>query len=33
MILSAKEKKIMSELYDTVDYINLKLEYVGPLKI
>ena len=32
MILLAKEKKIMSELYDSVDYNNLKFEYVGPTK-
>ena len=25
-----KEKKIMSELYDSADYNNLKFEYVGP---
>ena len=30
MILLAKEKKIMSELYDRVDYNNLNFEYVGP---
>ena len=30
MILLAKEKKIMSELYDSVDYNNLNFEYVGP---
>ena len=30
MILLTKEKKIMSELYDSVDYNNLKFEYVGP---
>ena len=27
-----KEKKIMSELHDGVDYNNLKFEYVGPTK-
>ena len=27
-----KRKKIISELYDSVDYNNLKLEYVGPTK-
>ena len=27
-----KRKKIMSELYDSVDYNNLKFEYVGPTK-
>ena len=27
-----KRKEIMSELHDSVDYINLKLEYVGPTK-
>ena len=32
MILLAKEKKIMSELYDSVDYNNLNFEYVGPTK-
>ena len=31
MILLAKEK-IVSELYDRVDYNNLKFEYVGPTK-
>ena len=30
MILLAKEKKIMSALYDKVDYNNLNFEYVGP---
>ena len=32
MNLLTKEKKIMSELYDSVDYNNLKFEYVGPTK-
>ena len=32
MILLAKEKKIMSELNDRVDYNNLNFEYVGPTK-
>ena len=32
MILLTKEKKIMSELYDSVDYNNLKFEYIGPTK-
>ena len=32
MILLAKEKKIMSELYDSIDYNNLNFEYVGPTK-
>ena len=32
MNLLAKEKKIMSKLYDSVDYSNLKFEYVGPNK-
>ena len=32
MILLAKEKTIMSELYDSVDYNNLKFHYVGPTK-
>ena len=32
MTLLTKEKKIMSELYDSVDYNNLKFEYVGPTK-
>ena len=32
MILLAEEKKIMSELYDSVDYNNLSFEYVGPSK-
>ena len=27
-----KIKKIMSKLYDSVDYNNLKFEYVGPTK-
>ena len=27
-----KEKKIMSELYDSVYYNNLKFEYVDPAK-
>ena len=27
-----KRKEIMTELYDSVDYNNLKLEYVGPTK-
>ena len=27
-----KRKTIMSELHDTVDYNNLKREYVGPTK-
>ena len=27
-----KRKKLMNELYDSVDYKNLKLEYVGPTK-
>ena len=31
-ILLAKEKKIMSELYDSLDYYNLNFEYVGPTK-
>ena len=31
MILLTKEKK-MSELYDSVDYNNLKFEYIGPTK-
>ena len=31
-ILLAKEKKIMSELYDSLDYNNLNFEYVGPTK-
>ena len=30
--LISKRKKIMSELYDSVDYNNLKFEYVGPTK-
>ena len=32
MTLLTKEKKIMSELYDSVDYNNLNFEYVGPTK-
>ena len=32
MILLTKEKKIMSELYDNVDYIILNFEYVGQTK-
>ena len=27
-----ERKKIMSELYDSVDYNNLKFEYIGPTK-
>ena len=27
-----KRKKIMNELYEGVDYNNLKFEYVGPTK-
>ena len=27
-----ERKKIMSELYDSVDYNNLNFEYVGPTK-
>ena len=30
--LISKRTKIMSELYDGVDYNNLKFEYVGPTK-
>ena len=30
MILLTKEKKIMSELHDSVDYNNLNIEYIGP---
>ena len=30
--LNKKKKKIMSELYDSVDYNNLKFEYEGPTK-
>ena len=30
--LIKKRKEIMSESYDSVDYNNLKLEYVGPTK-
>ena len=30
--LTNKRKKIMSELYDSVDYNNLKFEYEGPTK-
>ena len=26
-------KELMSELYDSVDYNNLKFEYVGPTKM
>ena len=29
-IISERKKKIMSELYDKVDYNNLNFEYVGP---
>ena len=28
--LISKRKKIMSELYDSVGYNNLKFDYVGP---
>ena len=27
-----KRKKTMNELYDSIDYNNLKLEYIGPTK-
>ena len=27
-----KRKKIMSKLHDSVDYNNLKFEYIGPIK-
>ena len=27
-----KRKELMSELYDSIDYNNLKFEYVGPTK-
>ena len=30
--LTNKRKKIMSELHDSVDYNNVKFEYVGPTK-
>ena len=30
--LTNKRKKIMSELIDSVDYNNVKFEYVGPTK-
>ena len=30
--LISKRKKIMSELYDSIDYDNLNFEYVGPTK-
>ena len=30
--LISKRKEIMSELHDSVDYNNLKFEYVGPTK-
>ena len=32
MILLTKEKKIMSDLYHSFDYNNLKFEFVGPKK-
>ena len=32
MNLLMKQKKIMSELYDSADYNNLKFEYVGSTK-
>ena len=32
MNLLTKEKTIMSDLYDNVDYNNLKFQYVGPTK-
>ena len=32
MTLLSNEKKIMSELHGSVDYNNLKFEYVGPTK-
>ena len=31
-LISNNNKKIMSELHDSVDYNNLKSEYVGPTK-
>ena len=30
--LITKRKELMSELYDSVDYNNLKIEYIGPTK-
>ena len=30
--LIKKRKKIMSELYDSVNHNNLKFEYIGPTK-
>ena len=30
--LTNKRKEVMSELYDSLDYNNLKFEYVGPTK-
>ena len=32
MIFLTKEKKTMNEMYENVDYNNLKFEYVGPNK-
>ena len=32
MVLLTKEKRIMSELHDSVDYNNLKFEHVSPTK-
>ena len=31
--LISKRKRIMTELYDSVDYNNLNFEYVGPTEI
>ena len=31
-LISERKKRIMSELYDSVDYNNLKFEYAGPTK-
>ena len=30
--INKRKKKKMSELYDSVDYNNLKFEYIGPTK-
>ena len=31
-LMNLLTKELMSELYDSVDYNNLKFEYVGPTK-
>ena len=31
-LINKKKKELMSELYDSIDYNNLKFDYVGPTK-